>query len=494
MRTPTSKRKHQDPSNVLVRRAEKHMNAKEYWQASNCYSQALLKSPTNAYLYYCKGVALHHDKQLLEASSAYTHAIELNPQYVEAFENLAEAQNDLQLFEYALISLQAAIAIQPKRALAHTRISRVLTRLGRYEEAIQTATKAIQLAPKDAIGYMIRSNAYRGLNLISESVADLQFAISLDSQNADFVYNLSFDLLLTENFTDGWRCYESRFKTLDFIKNTPIFLSPRWLGKEDIEGKTILIYPEQGLGDQIQFGRYALVLHAMGAKVIMPVEPPLVNIMQSMHPEISVISALCPVEHLPAHDFHIPLMSLLGVFKTELSNIPSADRYISPPSKVSQKWQDRFKDKSKLQIGLTWSGSARHVNDHNRSMMLSQLAPLFKLDAEWHILQTEIRPSDEEVLPHMPLIDWRAQLYDMEETAGLLDQLDLLITVDTSVAHLSAALGRPTWLMLPFNPDFRWLLERADSPWYPSLRLFRQSSPQNWNTVVTDVFEALIRH
>ena len=474
-----------------LKRGAAFMQAKQFAQASDCYAEALKQFPTDAHLHYCKGVALHQNKQLTEAASSYSQALQLNPKLVEAFENLAEAQTELQLFDDALLSVRAAIQLQPNRAISYTRLARILIRLGKYTDAIQASTHALQLDPKSATTYLIRSNAHRGLNELKQSIADLHKAIALDPNNPEYLYNMSFDLLLNEEFDEGWTCYEARFQTENFLKSTPQMVSPRWHGAESLEGKTIVICPEQGLGDQIQFGRYALILKGMGAHVIMPVAPSLVDIMQSMHPDIHVTSSLISATDLPHHDFHVPLMSLLGIFKTDLSSIPCADRYISPNATIAAQWAIRFANTSKLQVGITWSGNPIHVNDHNRSMSLAQLRPLFDLDVDWHILQTEIRPADEALLPHTPLKDWRAELSSLHETAGLLDQLDLLITVDTSVAHLSAALGKPTWLMLPFAPDFRWLLNRSDSPWYPSVQLFRQPQPADWASVVTHVCDTL---
>ena len=475
-----------------LKRGATFMQVKQFVQASECYKGALKQFPNDAHLHYCKGVAHHQNKQLPEAAKSYSQALLLNPKMVEAFENLSEAQIELQLFDDALLSIRAAIALQPKRPHTHTRLARILIRLGHYTEAIEAATYALSLGPQSATTYLIRSNAHRELNQLQESIADLRQAIEIDPNNAELPYNLSFDLLLSEQFEEGWQRYESRFQTENFIKNTPQMVSPKWNGTESLDGKTILICPEQGLGDQIQFGRYALVLLGMGAKVIMPVSPALVDIVQSMHPAVLVTSSLQPASALPLHDYYIPLMSLLGIFKTDLNNIPYADRYIAPDAAITAKWQARFANKSsKPQVGITWSGSQLHVNDHNRSMSLTQLEPLLNLDVDWHILQTEIRKKDEILLPQTPLKDWRPELTSLHETAGLLDQLDLLITVDTSVAHLSAALGRPTWIMLPYAPDFRWLLSRSDSPWYPSVQLFRQSKPRDWESVMNQIISTV---
>lgn len=468
------------------------MQSKLYAKACATYAQGLIKFPKDAQLHYCHGVALHQDKQLLQAVGAYSKALELNPKFTEAFENLAEAQTELKLFDDALLSIRAAIALKPNRAISHTRLARILDRLGQHKEAIEVATHALKLNTKNATTLMIRSNAHRGLNQLQESIADLRQAMAIDPNNAELPYNLSFDLLLSEQFEEGWQRYESRFLTENFLKNTPQMVAPKWNGTNNLDGKTILVCPEQGLGDQIQFARYALVLLGMGAKVIMPVAPALVDIVQSMHQDVLVTSSLQPASSLPQHDYYIPLMSLLGIFKTDLNNIPCADRYITPDEAITAKWQARFANKSsKPQVGITWSGSQLHVNDHNRSMSLTQLAPLLNLDVDWHILQTEIREADELLLPQTPLKDWRPELTSLHETAGLLDQLDLLITVDTSVAHLSAALGKPTWIMLPYAPDFRWLLNRSDTPWYPSVQLFRQSQPRDWESVTSRILKTL---
>jgi tetratricopeptide (TPR) repeat protein len=477
---------------TLLKRGAEFMRAKQFELAGFCYGDGLQKFPNDAHLHYCKAVAHHHNKQLVEAASSYRQALQLNPKLVEAFENLAEAQTELKLFDDALLSIRAAIALNPSRAISHTRLARILVRLGQHQEAIDVATHALKLSPKNATTLMIRSNAHRLLNQLQESIADLRLALSFDPISAEIPYNLSFDLLLSEQFEEGWRHYESRFQTENFLQNTPPMVSPRWNGKDSLEGKTILVCPEQGLGDQIQFARYALVLLAMGAKVIMPVAPALVDILQSMHSDVMVMSSLQPASSLPQHDYYIPLMSLLGIFETDLNNIPYAISYITPDEVISAKWQAHFEKKSsKPQVGISWSGSQLHVNDHNRSMSLMQLAPLLNLDVDWHILQTEIREADEHLLPNTQLKDWRAELTNLHETAGLLDQLDLLITVDTSVAHLSAALGKPTWIMLPYAPDFRWLLNRSDSPWYSSVQLFRQSKPGDWEIVVRQLLEVL---
>ena len=491
MRSHHVKSKQASAKETWLKRGAALMQAKQFAEACACYGEAVQKFPTDSQLLYCQGVAHHQNKQLLEAIGCYSQALQHKMDFIEAFENLAEAQTELAYFDDALLSIRAAIALNPKKSLSHTRLARILVRLGQYDEAIEVATHALSLDASNAQAYMVRSNAYRGLTLLKHSIQDLRKAIALKPDHPDYVYNLSFDLLLNQEFDEGWECYEARFQTKNFLDNVAPMVAPRWNGSDSLEGKTILICPEQGLGDQIQFGRYALILKGMGAKVIMAVAPPLVDIMQSMAADIFVTSTQQHPSALPKHDLHIPLMSLPGIFKTDIDSIPCADSYIAPNASISEKWAARFSDKKKLQVGITWSGSHMHVNDHNRSMSLAQLQPLFDLDVDWHVLQTEIREADEPLLRSAPLQDWRPELTSLHETAGLLQQLDLLITVDTSVAHLSAALGCSTWIMLPFAPDFRWLLERTDSPWYPTVHLFRQHKPKDWHSVIQDVVHTL---
>lgn len=485
--------KHATSKASWLERGAKLMQAKQYAEASTCYDESLKFYPTDSQLWYGKGVAHHQNKELTQAINCYSRALLAKIDFPEAFENLSEAQAELLMWNDAFISIQSAIAIKPNKSISHTRLARILIRLGKHDEAIEAATHALKLDPNNGQAYLVRSNAYRGLTRLNESIQDLRCAIKINPHQPECVYNLSFDLLLNQEFDEGWEKYESRFETKNFIDSAPVMVAPRWNGTDSLNGKTILISPEQGLGDQIQFGRYALILKALGAKVILAVAPGLVEIMQSMHADIFVTSSLQPANALPKHDLYVPLMSLPGIFKTDASTTPCADWYITPNTSIAAKWADRFKSKTKLQVGITWSGSKLHVNDHNRSMNLAQLEPLFDLDVDWHILQTEIRPADEALLPSLPLKDWRKELTSLHETAGLLQRLDLLITVDTSVAHLSAALGKPTWIMLPFAPDFRWLLDRSDSPWYPSVHLFRQSQPREWRGVIEQITQALIQ-
>ena len=282
-------------------------------------------------------------------------------------------------------------------------------------------------------------------------------------------------------FEQGWRQYEWR-KKRDEPVATRSFPQPLWLGEEDIAGKTLFIWWEQGYGDTIQFCRYAKLVEARGAKVIMSVQQPLRGLLKQISPTIEIINA----DEVPADfDYHCPLLSLPLAFGTTLATIPGQQQYLKADEDLRVAWAARLPPKTKPRIGLVWSGRADHKNDRNRSMELQQLLPILGPDADWICLQNEVREKDLAVLRQFGRIAFFGdELRDFSDTAALLDLMDLVVTVDTSVAHLAGAMGKPVWILLPYNPDWRWLLERDDSPWYPSARLFRQQQLGNWAGVV----------
>ena len=467
------------------------VQSKEYEKALLIYEEGLMHFPHSAELFYCKGVVEFQLKQYQRSIINYKQAINIKPKYVLALENLATAQFEIGLFNDALISINTALKISPNKGNSHARLACILSRLGHHQKAIEAATRAISLDPKCANHYMIRSSVLRCLQKIDDSIKDIRTAIELSPDEPNFYYNLSFDLLLKEEFEEGWACYEARFLTEAFLQNTPKMVAPEWRGNTSLAGKTILVIPEQGLGDQIQFGRYAIILKEMGAKVLLSVKPSLIEIMQSLDSEIHVMTCFVPASEVPHHDYYVSLMSLLGIFKTNLNRIPSDIKYLSPSEDALYKWEKKLPNKVRLKVGITWSGNPSHVNDVNRSMSLFNLLPIFDLNIDFYILQIEMRDEEIKIAQTSRLLDYRNEFTSFNETAGLINYLDLVISVDTSVAHLSAALGKPTWLMLPFVPDFRWLLNRDYTPWYPTMRLFRQTSPGDWKGVVNEIQKEL---
>jgi hypothetical protein len=255
-----------------------------------------------------------------------------------------------------------------------------------------------------------------------------------------------------------------------------------WLGDAPVAGKTILIHAEQGFGDTLQFVRYVPLLVRMGAKVVLEVQPSLKALLAS----IEGVTVTARGEPLPAFDLHCPILSLPLAFNSELSTIPASVPYIESPRDRMWKWQARFPQGKRLYAALAWSGSPTHRQDHLRSIALAELAPLLSIgDIQWISIQRDLRPGDSEFLTGNPdIIHVGAELADFGDTASVIELVDLIISVDTSVVHLAGAMGRPVWALLPYSPDFRWLLDREDSPWYPTARLFRQPKLGDWQSVI----------
>jgi hypothetical protein len=326
------------------------------------------------------------------------------------------------------------------------------------------------------------------LHRFAEAIAAYQRVLVLDPANAAAECDLAQLHLLTGDFEAGWAGREARWK---LATTYPKFSQPMWLGQEPVDGKTLLVYADEGMGDSIQFARYVPELTARGARVILVVEAPVVPLLSGFSDIAQCIAK--PLGTPPAYDMHCPMCSLPFAFGTRLDSIPSATSYVpKPPEDRVRAWQERLGPRTKLRVGLIWSGNPLHGNDHNRSLPLGLLIPLLDTDATFVSLQRDPRPGDRVVLSERGDIrDFTADLTDFSETAALMSCLDLVITVDTGAAHLSAALGRPTWILLPYTPDYRWLLDREDSPWYPTVRLFRQTESREYESVLDRVRDEL---
>jgi hypothetical protein len=320
----------------------------------------------------------------------------------------------------------------------------------------------------------------------AEAAACFDEALRVAPDSALAQFNKATHLLLMGDFAKGWPLYESRWRKPDQHGKRD-FEAPLWLGESKIAGKTILLHAEQGLGDTIQFCRYVPMVEALGAKVVLEVPPSLKTLMTMLPGTRSLVAR---GEMLPLFDLHCPIMSLPLAFGTRLYTIPHNVPYLSATPQAADRWQSRLGPKHRPRIGLVWSGTQKHKNDQNRSLPLAALAPLLSLDMEFHALQKELRPDDRAYIAvGAPVAFHGDDLRDMNDTAGLTTAMDLVISVDTSVAHLAGALGKPVSILLPFTPDFRWLLTREDSPWYPSAWLIRQPAIGDWASVIGRVVD-----
>jgi len=296
-------------------------------------------------------------------------------------------------------------------------------------------------------------------------------------------------LLLSGDLELGWELYEWRWKTEHFAPYIRSFRQPQWSGMESLEGRSLLLHSEQGLGDAIQFSRYAEQAANLGARVILEVCKPLAGLFSDL---AGVTELVFKGEPLPTFDFHCPLMSLPLAFKTRLESIPCPPRYLRADTIKLSQWTNRLGEKTRPRVGLVWSGSATNTNDHNRSIPVSTLMQQMPVNFQYVSLQKDIRDSDKRWLESQTrLLNFDQDLNDFSDTAALCELMDVIISIDTSVAHLSGALGRPTWILLPFSPDWRWLMDRDDSPWYRSVKLFRQDNIGDWESVLARVAASL---
>ena len=295
-------------------------------------------------------------------------------------------------------------------------------------------------------------------------------------------------LLLSGQFDEGWRLYEYGWQGSQQRGTPRTYPQPLWLGTDPLVGKTILLHSEQGLGDTLQFCRYVRLVQARGARVMMEVPAPLLPLLESLE---GVDEFIVQGQPLPDFDCHCPLMSLPLAFKTDINTIPCPEPYLRSDSAKVAQWKTKLGAKTKPRIGIVWSGRREHRNDHNRSVALLDLMAHLPQAFDYVCLQQEIREADQKALNTSGIQFFGGELKDFSDTAALCDVMDLVISVDTSVAHLAAALGKTTWVLLPYVPDWRWLLDRLDSPWYASVKLWRQQEDRQWGSVLSHIANEL---
>src|SRR5471032_766497 len=423
--------------------------------------------------------------QLDSALRSYRRALALAPDDAMAINNCGNLLREMQRHTEALAMFERALRLDPDYAEAYNNLGGTLVDLHRHEEALLCFERALKLAPDYLDAHYNSGNALQFLQRTDAALRSYERALAIDPDDIEASVNAGICRLLHGDLQGGWPLYEARWRRLP----VPDYLPPQWRGDAPLAGKTILVYAEQGLGDTIQMCRYVALLAAQGADVVLRVQPALKALLAQL-PGARVV--LADDEAPPRVDYHCSLMSLPFAFGTSLATIPAGAPYLrADPARVAA-WTQRLGAPAGRRIGLAWSGNRGHDRDGSRSIPLMQLRGLFGADAQFVSLQPELRAIDRIVLENdQRIASHAAQLTDFAETAALIAQLDLVISVDTSVAHLAAAMGKPVWLLLAYAPDWRWLLERDDSPWYPTMRLFRQSVRGDWDGVVAEVAHAL---
>jgi tetratricopeptide (TPR) repeat protein len=417
-----------------------------------------------------------------EAVLAFDAVLAKEPRHVQALINRGNARAAMGQAEPALADYEAALTLAPGHPLALYNRGNALRALGREQDALTAYDGALSGAPNHVNAWANRGMALAALNRHQEALASYGRALTLQPENADVHFNAALSLLTAGDYPRGLAEYEWRWKRAGMILRKDL-RRPPWLGETPLAGKTILLHDEQGLGDTLMFVRYAPLLARAGARVVLEVQPELKGLLAGLEGAAAVAGH---GEPLPAFDVHCPLASLPLAFKTDLATVPADTPYLRAPEPQIEKWRPRLASLPPPRVALAWSGRTTHINDRNRSLSLPLLEPLLTLPGISFIsVQHEPRPDDAGILAREPrIMHVGGELADFTDTAAVLALCDLVICVDTSIAHLAGALGRPAFVLLPFQPDWRWTLDRDRSPWYPAVRLFRQPAIGDWDSVI----------
>ena len=431
--------------------------------------------------YFTLGCAKLDLEQPEAAIAAFREALALTPEDANIHCSLGVALSQIDQIDDAVHAYRTAITLDPRHAAAYTNLGAALQRQDRLDEAIVAHQTAITLDPEFANAYSNLAGCLRDEGRLDEALRANGQAVSLVSCGDVERFNHAVALLMEGDYEAGWPAYEVRRKPgiLGPERSLPV---PEWRG-ETLQGHTLLLHAEQGLGDTLQFVRFVHQLLEPGVSIVIESQKPLAGLLQSLGP-VRVVTQGAP---LPAFDFHLPLMSLPNVLRTRLDNIPSSVPYLAAdPAKIAR-WKARIGSTTDLNVGVVWSGNPDHKSDRRRSIAAATVLPALVMPSvRLFSLQKDPRAEDTATLQAMAanFTDLAPLLNDFSDTAAALEALDLVIAVDTSTAHLAGALGRPVWMMLPFALDWRWLRDREDSPWYPTMRLFRQSTPRVWSDVI----------
>jgi tetratricopeptide (TPR) repeat protein len=471
---------------------------RRFEQALASYDRALTLRPDYTVAYHNRGNALYELRRFEQALASYDRALTQRPDYAEAHCGRGNALHALERFEQALASYDRALKVRSNYAEAFSNRGLTLHELRRFEEALASYDRALTLRPAYAEALCNRGVTLQELKRFEEALASYDRAIKVRPNDGQAHYNEAICRMLIGDFARGWEKYEWRWETEQLAKAKRNFSQPLWIGSGEIAGKTILIHAEQGLGDTIQFCRYVPLVARQASRVILEIQRPLRELMSTLASAAQIVPRGDP---LPDFDIHCPLLSLPLALKTGLDTIPSETPYLSALESKINVWRDRLGRRERTRIGIVWAGNPRkelsaghRILDRQRSIEFNRLAPVFQVpNCDFYSLQK----GDDAVLQlrDSPLchrvIDWTRNLHDFSDTAALIENLDLVITVDTSVAHLAGALGKSFWLINRYNTCWRWLLDREDSPWYPTGRLFRQDHTRDWDSVIARVQAAL---
>jgi len=470
----------------------------------DAYRQAIALKPDFSEAHANLGHALRDRGHLDEAIAACRRAITLRPDFPEAHNNLGNALKDQGQLGEAIAAFRQAITLRPDFPEAHSNLGIALKAHGQTDQAIAAYRQAIALKPDFPEGHCNLGIALLEKGQLHEAIAACRRAIALKPHLPEAHFNLALALLAQGDLLPGWQEFEWRWLVKDKGSPQRNFTPPQWDGGS-LNGRTILLHAEQGFGDTLQFIRYAPLVTRRGGRVVVECQPELATLLAGVAGLAQIVTN---GESLPAFDLHCPLMSLPLAFGTRLETIPADIPYLRADAHKAARWRERLARENSspgepepLKVGLLWAGASRphqpHANriDRRRSMALRQFAPLAEVAGVVFVSLQKGGRAEQALTPPagLRLLDWSAELQDFADTAALVECLDLVISVDTSVAHLAGALGKPVWMLNRSDTCWRWQLDRTDSPWYPTMRLFRQSQPGDWDTVIQRMALALQR-
>ena len=458
-------------------------------EAEALFRRAHAGGRNDADVLYFLGYLARANGDLADAGNFYAAALARRPTDAQLHNNLADVRRAQNRDAEAIALYRRAITLAPDLPEIHGNLGSLLMALRRTEEALPHLQRALEQRPDLEAVRSDTALALSALGRYAEVAALYRTTIRQHPANAEARYLESLALLATGDFERGWRRHEARWYAALGREKRHEFAQPYWLGEDDLAGRTILLHAEQGYGDTFQFARYLPRVMAMGGTVLLEVQPPVQPLLANVSGAAGVFAR---GDALPPFDTQCSLMSLPRAFLTRLDTIPATVPYLTVPAARLPLWRDRVGEPSgQRHIAFAWSGSKG--GPWNRDMPLSDLMPLLqRTDCTWHVAQVELADDDRALLQSLPnVVDHSTALQDFADTAALLAQMHLVIAVDTALVHLAGALALPVWTLLPLGADYRWMMGRADSPWYPTMRLFRQPRLKDWPAVVAAVAEAL---
>lgn len=502
--------------------ADLYRELDQYEKAIATYEHVLTINSDLIEVHNNLGVTYRKVEDNKKAVECFENALQIKPDYVDALINGGNALLELGLNDRAIEQLRRGAELSPKLAAAHNNLGIALAKNGQHNEAMECYEMAISLAgnnhqimsnladalnsagqseeavlkfeeairldPEYAFAHNNLGNAHKDTGNYEKAEISFRKAMELSPEFAEPHANLGYVDLMRGRFLEGWEGYSWRGKVKGGALARRTYPQPAWDGS-DLTGKTVFVYPEQGLGDIVQFSRYTALLKQRGARVVMEVPKQLHALLKNLEDvEQFSIQGTPP----PNFDTHVSIMDLPQLFETTLDTIPQNKGYVRVDDVINNSWKDRLGPKTDaLRVGLVWSGNPKHTNDHNRSLPLDYIRPIVELQGVSAYSLQVGKEGEAKALFGDQITDLAPHLDSFSETAGAMMNLDLVISVDTSPLHVAGALGVPIWGLIPYIPDWRWLLDRTDSPWYPSMRLFRQDAGKDWLPVVKDAVNAL---